>query len=162
MAATCLEGLHGETIVGATTETCVQILPAHKHTHTHTSNCSSQAHLSLFFSGLGALQGCSKGPSGNRGRALGRTMKMEDSLYQSRNAAEAPWRTSGSNYGVSGGRIKAASRPPVPLLGLMLLLALPRAASIKQSVPRVKLSHRGKNGEQEKNKTKTKQNLLML
>lgn len=36
------------------------------------------------------------------------------------------------------------SHPEVPLVGLMLLVSLPFGASIKQSVPRVKLSHRGK------------------
>lgn len=133
---------------GATTETCVHILRAvkmrlHTNTHTHTYNCSSQTHL--FFSFPGSLQGCSKGPSGNRGRALHRTMKTEDSLNQSLNEVGAPRCTSGSNYGARGKRIKALSRPPLPLLGLMLLVALPFGASIKQSVPRVKLSHGGKN-----------------
>lgn len=118
------------------------------HTHTHTLIIAPPELTSLFSfwggGGLCSLQGCSEEPSGNRGRALGRTMKTEDSLNQSRSGAEAPRRTSGSNYGAGGRRITAASRPPVPLLGLMLLLALPLGASIKQSVPRVKLSHRGK------------------
>lgn len=84
-------------------------------------------------------------------------MKTEDSLNQSLNDAGAPRRTSGSNYGARGKRIKALSRPPVPLLGLMLLLALPLGASIKQSVARVKLSHRGK-----KTRGEVKKNAVML
>ncbi|KAM8892038.1 semaphorin-3D isoform 2-T2 [Spinachia spinachia] len=47
---------------------------------------------------------------------------------------------SGSNYGSKGKRIKVLSHPGVPLVGLMLLATLPFGASIKQTVPRVKLS----------------------
>lgn len=72
-------------------------------------------------------------------------MKTEDSVNQSLNEVGAPQCMSGSNYGAKGRRIKVLSLPGVPLLGLMLLATLPFGASIKQSVPRVKLSHRGKN-----------------
>lgn len=72
-------------------------------------------------------------------------MKTEDSVNQSLNEVGAPQCMSGSNYGEKGRRIKVLSLSWVPLLGLMLLATLPFGASIKQSVPRVKLSHRGKN-----------------
>ncbi|KAM8862029.1 semaphorin-3D isoform 1-T2 [Synchiropus picturatus] len=55
---------------------------------------------------------------------------------------EAPLYRSGSNYGSSGKRMKGAPHPGVPLMGLMLLAVLPVVVSIKQSIPRVKLSHR--------------------
>lgn len=73
------------------------------------------------------------------------TMKTEDSVNQNLNEAGALHCMSGSNYGGKGKRIKVLSHPGVPLVGLMLLATLPFGASIKQSVPRVKLSHRGKN-----------------
>uniref|UniRef100_A0AAQ4R5N9 Sema domain, immunoglobulin domain (Ig), short basic domain, secreted, (semaphorin) 3D n=1 Tax=Gasterosteus aculeatus aculeatus TaxID=481459 RepID=A0AAQ4R5N9_GASAC len=47
---------------------------------------------------------------------------------------------SGSNYGSKGKRIKVLSHLGLPLVGLMLLATLPFGASIKQTVPRVKLS----------------------
>eukprot|EP00066_Takifugu_rubripes_P004094 XP_003967200.1 PREDICTED: semaphorin-3D [Takifugu rubripes] len=49
---------------------------------------------------------------------------------------------SASNYGGKGKRIKVPSPPGAPLVGLMLLVALPFGAGFKQSVPRVKLDHR--------------------
>ncbi|XP_070763846.1 semaphorin-3D isoform X1 [Enoplosus armatus] len=69
-------------------------------------------------------------------------MKTEDSVSQSLNDAGALHCMSGSNYGGKGKKIKVLSHPGVPLVGLMLLATLPFGASIKQSVPRVKLSHR--------------------
>lgn len=51
---------------------------------------------------------------------------------------------SASNYGGKGNRIQVPSHPGVLFVGLMLLVVLPFGASIKQSVPRVKLGHRGK------------------
>ncbi|KAA8590188.1 hypothetical protein FQN60_014122 [Etheostoma spectabile] len=67
-------------------------------------------------------------------------MKKGDSGYQSRNEVGALHCMSGSNYEGKGKRIKVASHP-IPLVGLILLATLPFGASIKQSVPRVKLSH---------------------
>lgn len=69
---------------------------------------------------------------------------MEDSVNQGPSEAGALPRVSGSDYGGKGRGNKTPSRPGVLLVGLMLLVTLPFGASIKQSVPRVKLSHRGK------------------
>ncbi|KAG7216112.1 hypothetical protein INR49_007864, partial [Caranx melampygus] len=69
-------------------------------------------------------------------------MKKEGSDNQSMNEVGALFCTSGSNYHGRGKSIKVLSRPGLPLLGLMFLATLPFGASIKQSVPRVKLSHR--------------------
>lgn len=71
-------------------------------------------------------------------------MKTEDSVHQSLNELGNLPSISGSDYGSKGKRIAVLSNPGVPLVGLMLLATLPFGASIKQSVPRVKLSHRGK------------------
>ncbi|XP_068169098.1 semaphorin-3D isoform X2 [Antennarius striatus] len=67
---------------------------------------------------------------------------MEGSVNQSLNEIDALRCMSGSNYGGKGKRNKTLFHPGVPLVGLMLLATLPFGASIKQSVPRVKLSHR--------------------
>lgn len=69
-------------------------------------------------------------------------MKTED--FANHSEVWTPRCRSASNYGCKGKRIKVPSHPEVPLVGLMLLVALPFGASVKQSVPRVKLSHRGK------------------
>lgn len=71
-------------------------------------------------------------------------MKTEDSVNQSLNKVGTLPSISGSDYGSKGKRIAVLSNLGVPLVGLMLLATLPFGASIKQSVPRVKLSHRGK------------------
>lgn len=71
-------------------------------------------------------------------------MKRGDTGNQSLSDVGALHCMSGSNYGGKGKRIKALSHPGVPLVGLMLLATLPFGASIKQTVPRVKLNHRGK------------------
>lgn len=71
-------------------------------------------------------------------------MKKESSGDLSPNEAGALYCMSGSNYVSKGKRIKVLYHPGVPLVGLMLLAILPFGASIKQSLPRVKLSHRGK------------------
>lgn len=65
-------------------------------------------------------------------------MKTEDFPVRAQRCMSA------GNYGGKGKRIQVPSHPGVPFVGLILLVALPFAASIKQSVPRVKLSHRGK------------------
>ncbi|KAM6937697.1 semaphorin-3D [Xenentodon cancila] len=69
-------------------------------------------------------------------------MKTEVFGNQSPNTAGAALSVSGSNYSVKGKRTSALSHPWVPLVGLILLATFPFGASIKQSVPRVKLSHR--------------------
>ncbi|XP_075945995.1 semaphorin-3D [Anarhichas minor] len=69
-------------------------------------------------------------------------MKKGDSGNQSLDEVGALQCMSGSNYGSKGKRIKVLSHPGVPLVGLMLLATLPFGASIKQTVPRVKLSQR--------------------
>ncbi|XP_061577955.1 semaphorin-3D isoform X2 [Cololabis saira] len=69
-------------------------------------------------------------------------MKTDVSGNQSPNIAGASHSVSGSNYSVKGKRTSALSHPWVPLAGLILLATFPFGASIKQSVPRVKLSHR--------------------
>lgn len=134
----------------APTETCVHILHAvrwdctltHTPTHTHTCDCSSLAWL---FSPV-SLQGCRKGQSEKQNETSPpHAMKTEGSVNQSVNDAGALRCVPGSNYGSAGKRIKVRAHPGVPLVGLMLLATLPFGASIKQSVPRVKLSHRGKN-----------------
>uniref|UniRef100_A0A3Q4B0R2 Sema domain, immunoglobulin domain (Ig), short basic domain, secreted, (semaphorin) 3D n=1 Tax=Mola mola TaxID=94237 RepID=A0A3Q4B0R2_MOLML len=69
-------------------------------------------------------------------------MKTEDSVNQSLNEVRAVRCTSGSNYAGKGKRMKALSCSGVLLVELMLLATVPFGASIKQSVPRVKLSHK--------------------
>uniref|UniRef100_A0A3Q3B396 Sema domain, immunoglobulin domain (Ig), short basic domain, secreted, (semaphorin) 3D n=1 Tax=Kryptolebias marmoratus TaxID=37003 RepID=A0A3Q3B396_KRYMA len=69
-------------------------------------------------------------------------MKTEDSGNQSWNRAGLLFCLSGSNYGCKGRRTLVLSHPVVPLVGLILLASLPFGASIKQSVPRVKLTYR--------------------
>lgn len=69
-------------------------------------------------------------------------MKTED--FPNPSEVRTPRCKSASNYGCKEKRIKVPSHPEVPLVGLMLLVVLPFGASVKQSVPRVKLSHRGK------------------
>lgn len=69
-------------------------------------------------------------------------MKKEDCSNQSLNKVGALFCLSGSNYGGKGKRIMVMSHPGVPLVGLILLATLSFGACIKQSVPRVKLSHR--------------------
>ena len=114
----------------------------HTHTHTHSYDCSSLAWL---FSPV-SLQGCRKGLSEKQNETSPpHAMKTEGSVNQSVNEAGALRCVPGSNYGSAGKRIKVRAHPGVPLVGLMLLATLPFGASIKQSVPRVKLSHRGKN-----------------
>ncbi|XP_077451837.1 semaphorin-3D [Stigmatopora argus] len=66
-------------------------------------------------------------------------MTKEGSRRPSPNEDGAPRCVSGSNY---GGGIRTLSHPGVPLVGLMLLAVIPFGVSIKQSVPRVKLSQR--------------------
>ncbi|XP_063337219.1 semaphorin-3D [Pelmatolapia mariae] len=70
------------------------------------------------------------------------SMKKEDSGNQSWNEVGAMFCLSGSNYGGKGKKFMALFHPEVTLFGLILLAILPVGASIKQSVPRVKLSHR--------------------
>ncbi|XP_031593120.1 semaphorin-3D [Oreochromis aureus] len=70
------------------------------------------------------------------------SMKKEDSGNQSWNEVGAMFCLSGSNYGGKGKRFMALFHPGVTLFGLILLAILPVGASIKQSVPRVKLSHK--------------------
>lgn len=72
-------------------------------------------------------------------------MKKQDSDNQSVNEVGTRYILPGSNYDASGKRITVLSHPGVQLVGLLLLATLPFGSSIKQSVPRVKLSHRGKN-----------------
>lgn len=69
-------------------------------------------------------------------------MKKEDSGNQTWNEVGAMFCLSGSNYGGKGKKFMALFHPEVTLFGLILLAILPVGASIKQSVPRVKLSHR--------------------
>uniref|UniRef100_A0A7N6BDZ1 Sema domain, immunoglobulin domain (Ig), short basic domain, secreted, (semaphorin) 3D n=1 Tax=Anabas testudineus TaxID=64144 RepID=A0A7N6BDZ1_ANATE len=69
-------------------------------------------------------------------------MRKEDSGKQSLNEVGALYFMSGGNHDASGKRIKVLSHPGVPLVGLLLLATLPFGATIKQSFPRVKLSHR--------------------
>lgn len=72
-------------------------------------------------------------------------MKRDDSGNQSLGLrAWAPFCLSGCNYDGKGKRITVLSHLGVPLVGLILLAILPFGESIKQSVPRVKLSHKGK------------------
>lgn len=73
------------------------------------------------------------------------SMKKEDSSNQTWNEVGAMFCLSGSNYGGKGKKFMALFHPEGTLFGLILLAILPVGASIKQSVPRVKLSHRGKN-----------------
>ncbi|XP_004553348.3 semaphorin-3D [Maylandia zebra] len=70
------------------------------------------------------------------------SMKKEDSGNQTWNEVGAMFCLSGSNYGGKGKKFMALFHPEVTLFGLILLAILPVGASIKQSVPRVKLSHR--------------------
>lgn len=111
------------------------------HTHTNT-------HLWLLLPSVTLLSGLSPGlqkrTEWKRNKTMPNTMKTEDSVNQSLNEVGALHCMSGSNYGGKGKRIKVLSHPGVPLVGLMLLATLPFGASIKQSVPRVKLSHKGK------------------
>ncbi|CAG13034.1 unnamed protein product [Tetraodon nigroviridis] len=69
-------------------------------------------------------------------------MKKED--IANRSEIQTQRCKSASNYGCKKKRIKVPSYPEVTLVGLMLLVTLPIGASVKQSVPRVKISHRGK------------------
>lgn len=73
-------------------------------------------------------------------------MKKEDTAKQSLNEVEALYYISGSDHDASQKKIKALCHPglAIPLVGLLLLAALPFGASIKQSFPRAKFSHRGK------------------
>nr|XP_057930705.1 semaphorin-3D isoform X1 [Doryrhamphus excisus] len=66
----------------------------------------------------------------------------EDSSWSLNEDRMTPRCMSSSNYGRKDRRIKTLSYPGVPFLGLMLLAIIPFGASIKQSVPRVKLSQR--------------------
>ena len=72
-------------------------------------------------------------------------MKKMDSGNQSINEVGARFCMYGSNYDDKRKRIKVLFHPGVQLVGLMFLASLPFGESIRQSVPRVKLSHRGKN-----------------
>ncbi|XP_075998492.1 semaphorin-3D isoform X2 [Genypterus blacodes] len=69
-------------------------------------------------------------------------MKKDGSGTQSPDEAGATSCVSRSNYGCEGKTIKVLSCRLVLLVGLMLLAFLPGGATIKQSVPRVKLSHK--------------------
>ncbi|CAG5958105.1 unnamed protein product, partial [Menidia menidia] len=69
-------------------------------------------------------------------------MKTEVSHNQSLKKSRLLLCLSSSNYGSKGKRTSVISHPGVPLVGLILLATFPFGASIKQSVPRVKLSHR--------------------
>lgn len=75
-------------------------------------------------------------------KTTARTMKTGDFVNPSK-VRTLPC-MSASNYGGKGKRIKVPSPPGLPLVGLMLLVALPFGAGVKKSVPRVKLDHRGK------------------
>lgn len=110
------------------------------HTHAHTYDCSSLAWLFTLVS----VQVCRRRTEWKRNKTTPHTMKRGDSSNQSLDEVGALRCMSGSNYGSKGKRIKLLSHPGVPLVGLMLLAILPFGASIKQTVPRVKLSHRGK------------------
>ncbi|XP_010780644.1 semaphorin-3D-like [Notothenia coriiceps] len=69
-------------------------------------------------------------------------MKKGDFVNQSWNEVGALHCMSGSNYGSKMKRIKVLSHPGFTLVGLMLLATLPFGASIKQTVPRVKLNYK--------------------
>ncbi|XP_013858908.1 semaphorin-3D isoform X3 [Austrofundulus limnaeus] len=69
-------------------------------------------------------------------------MKKEDAGNQRWNRAGVLVRLSGSDYSSKRRRTWVQSHPLVPLVGLILLACLPFGASIKQSVPRVKLSYK--------------------
>lgn len=71
-------------------------------------------------------------------------MKKGDVVNQSWNEVGVLHCMSGSNYGSKMKRIKVLSHPGFTLVGLMLLATLPFGASIKQTVPRVKLNYKGK------------------
>lgn len=92
---------------------------------------------------LVSLQVCRKGQSEDGTGPL-HTMKEEDSNNQSLSEVGALYFMSGSKYDAIGKRIRLLSHPGFPLVGLLLFATLPIGASIKQSFPRVKLSHRGK------------------
>ncbi|XP_061772778.1 semaphorin-3D isoform X1 [Nerophis ophidion] len=66
----------------------------------------------------------------------------KESSWSLKEDGTSPLCKSGGNYGGKDRRIKAPSHPGVPFVGLMLLAIIPFGASIKQSVPRVKLSQR--------------------
>ncbi|MEQ2283284.1 Semaphorin-3D, partial [Ameca splendens] len=69
-------------------------------------------------------------------------MTTGDSASQSQNKAWALFCLLGCNYGREGRRTLVLIYPVFPFVGLILLASLPFGASIKQSVPRVKLSYR--------------------
>ncbi|XP_061917156.1 semaphorin-3D-like isoform X1 [Entelurus aequoreus] len=66
----------------------------------------------------------------------------KESSWSPNEDGTSPRCKSGGNYGGNDRRIKVPSHPGVPFVGLMLLAIIPFGASIKQSVPRVKLSQR--------------------
>uniref|UniRef100_A0A3B5MU05 Sema domain, immunoglobulin domain (Ig), short basic domain, secreted, (semaphorin) 3D n=1 Tax=Xiphophorus couchianus TaxID=32473 RepID=A0A3B5MU05_9TELE len=69
-------------------------------------------------------------------------MATEDSGSKRKNKAWTPFCLPVSNYGREGRRTFVLFHPLVLFVGLILLASLPFGASIKQSVPRVKLSYR--------------------
>nr|XP_015820115.2 semaphorin-3D isoform X1 [Nothobranchius furzeri] len=69
-------------------------------------------------------------------------MKTEESGNQSWKRAGDLFCLPGSDYDGKGRRTLVLSHPVVSLVGLILLASLPFGASIKQSVPRVKLSYK--------------------
>lgn len=111
--------------------------PTHMHRHTEY-NGSSLVWL-LFF---GLPSGLKEGTEWKQRKTTAHIMKTED--FASRSKVRTLRCMSASNYGGKGKRIKVPSPPGAPLVGLMLLVALPFGAGFKQSVPRVKLDHRGK------------------
>lgn len=79
-----------------------------------------------------------------RNKATEHIMKTEDAGNQRWTRTGVLFRLSGSNYSRKGRRTWVQSHSLVTLVGLILLAILPFGASIKQSVPRVKLSYKGK------------------
>ncbi|KAM4553782.1 semaphorin-3D [Fundulus diaphanus] len=69
-------------------------------------------------------------------------MTTRDSGSQSQNKACGLFCLPGCNYGREARRTFVLFHPVIPFVGLILLATLPFGASIKQSVPRVKLNHR--------------------
>ncbi|KAM9377037.1 semaphorin-3D isoform 1-T2 [Pholidichthys leucotaenia] len=69
-------------------------------------------------------------------------MKNKDSGNQGRSDIGAPFRLSGGDYGRKEARTVPLSHPGVTFVLLITLATLPFGASIRQSIPRVKLSHR--------------------
>lgn len=77
-------------------------------------------------------------------KATARIMATEDSGSKRKNKAWTLFCLPVSNYGREGRRTFVLFHPLVLFVGLILLASLPFGASIKQSVPRVKLSYRGR------------------